>query len=194
MTKKLPEGNVRKKPGPAKGTRPKNLDSLHEAQRGASRPELQGERNPGWKGEDAAYGSKHMWASRKFGKPSQCEKCGTEDAGRYEWHNLSGEYKRVREDWQRLCVSCHRKLTFAQEGYEPWNKGEKIQTNTGRTHIKPGQHISPETEFKPGLAPHNKYLEPRLCAQCNKEFQPREANRKFCCYRCYWNSLKKPKS
>ena len=31
-----------------------------------------------------------------------------------------------------------------------WNKGLHVQTNSGRTHIKKGEHISPETEFKRG--------------------------------------------
>jgi predicted RNA-binding Zn-ribbon protein involved in translation (DUF1610 family) len=189
MKRKMSDEHKRKISDALKGKKPKNLDWLHEQSKGKGKPGLQNENNSRWKGENARYGSKHAWMRRKFGTPSKCELCGTEDAAKYEWHNVNGEYRREREDWQRLCVSCHRKITF--EGLEPWNKGRKIRTNTGRTHIRPGEHISAATEFKPGLVPHNKYLEPKACAQCGEMFQPREANRKFCSYRCYWDSLKR---
>lgn len=62
-----------------------------------------------WKGEDAGYVSKHKWVSKMKGKPSFCEGCGREDQKRYEWANLSGNYKREVEDYIRLCKSCHER-------------------------------------------------------------------------------------
>ena|SRR3990167_10117412 len=38
-----------------------------------------------------------------------------------------------------------------QKGHIPWHKGKHIQLNTGRTHIKKGQHLSLETEFQKGM-------------------------------------------
>ena len=35
-------------------------------------------------------------------------------------------------------------------GHIPWNKDTHIQTNTGKTHFKKGQHPSSLTEFKKG--------------------------------------------
>jgi hypothetical protein len=61
-----------------------------------------------WKGENAGYGSKHKWVRRVLGVPSLCENCDTTEAKRFEWANLSGEYKRDISDWARLCTSCHR--------------------------------------------------------------------------------------
>lgn len=132
--------------------------------------------------------------TRTLGRPSQCSRCGTQTAQRYEWANVSGQYRRDAADWVRLCVSCHRKEGYERGEYAAWNKGLKVQTNTGRTHIKKGQRISIATEFKKGLVPFNKYLEPRDCAQCHKSFQPREATRKFCSQRCYWDSMKKTRA
>lgn len=38
-----------------------------------------------------------------------------------------------------------------KKGIIPWNKGMKgVRFNTGRTHIKKGQNLSPETQFKKG--------------------------------------------
>jgi hypothetical protein len=37
-----------------------------------------------------------------------------------------------------------------KKGMIPFNKGIKKRTNTGRTHIKKGQHIGVKTEFKKG--------------------------------------------
>lgn len=40
-----------------------------------------------------------------------------------------------------------------EKGHKPWNKNLKIQTNTGSTHFKKGQHVSPSTEYKKGNIP-----------------------------------------
>ena len=41
-----------------------------------------------------------------------------------------------------------------KKGNLPWNKGMLgLQLNTGRTHIKKGQRLSPKTEFKKGIVP-----------------------------------------
>lgn len=67
------------------------------------RGELNGMFNP-----HAGYFSLHDWVKKRLGKPSLCENCGTTEAKKYEWANLSGEYLRELSDWARLCVSCHR--------------------------------------------------------------------------------------
>lgn len=77
-----------------------------------------GDRNPAWKGEAAKYGAKHRWVSKRFGRPFLCEECGTTEIPKdkkqwFEWANVSGEYKRERSDWKRLCVPCHRNMDIA---------------------------------------------------------------------------------
>lgn len=166
-----------------KGKKPKNYEQFRAASASQKRPTGEGVWN--WKGDDVGYGALHAWLRRTMGEPSKCEECGTTEAGRYEWANINGKYTRSEGDWKRLCVSCHRK----RDAVEPWNKGLRVQCNTGRTHIKPGQRISRATEFKKGHAPANQYLEPRRCVQCGKLFQPREWKRKFCTRRCYWDSM-----
>jgi hypothetical protein len=78
-----------------------------------------------WKGDDASYISKHEWITRYYGKADHCEVDPHHLSGsRYHWHNISGEYKRNKEDWVQLCSSCHRrrhpvpKKAFCIHGHE----------------------------------------------------------------------------
>lgn len=66
-----------------------------------------GDKAAAWKGDGITYGSMHNWISHVLGRPSLCENCETTTAVRFEWANLSGEYKRDISDWARLCKSCH---------------------------------------------------------------------------------------
>jgi hypothetical protein len=65
-----------------------------------------------WKGDDAGYVAKHMWIIKHYGKADRCEQAGCTfgNPKRYEWHNISREYKRDRTDYVQLCPSCHRKI------------------------------------------------------------------------------------
>lgn len=64
-----------------------------------------------WKGMDAGYVAKHMWITKYYGKPKKCENpiCSTKNPSRLEWANISGNYKREKEDYVGLCPSCHRR-------------------------------------------------------------------------------------
>ncbi len=80
-----------------------------------------GEKNPMWKGDKVGYVGLHVWMKKTYGKASKCDNkkctypkknsCGkiTEKPKRFEWSNISKEYKRDRNDWMMLCPSCHRK-------------------------------------------------------------------------------------
>jgi hypothetical protein len=60
------------------------------------------------KKEISTYICTHIWVKSHYGKASKCEKCSNPNNYRYEWANISGEYKRERSDWMELCQSCHR--------------------------------------------------------------------------------------
>lgn len=70
-----------------------------------------GEKNNKWKGDYVGYDALHDWVKRKKGTPTKCEHCNNSNLKyrQYHWSNISGEYKRNLKDWQRLCVSCHKK-------------------------------------------------------------------------------------
>lgn len=78
--------------------------------KGIERLDMANEKNPNWKGDDVGYTALHDWLYIKLGKPNLCEECGTTKAKKYEWANISGEYKRDISDYKRLCTSCHRLL------------------------------------------------------------------------------------
>ncbi len=77
-----------------------------------------GEENNKWKGDKVGYHALHNWVARQLGKPSKCEHCSDTTAKRYEWANISREYKRDISDWVRLCSSCHH--TFDDMGKKAW--------------------------------------------------------------------------
>lgn len=66
-----------------------------------------GENHYAWKGDKIGYYGVHSWIRRISGYPKKCENCGTETAKKFEWSNISGEYRRDINDWKRLCTKCH---------------------------------------------------------------------------------------
>lgn len=71
-----------------------------------------GERARAWKGDKAGYVAKHSWIVKHYGNPTKCESCGTTEASRFEWANISGEYRRDKDDYKGLCPSCHRRSDY----------------------------------------------------------------------------------
>lgn|SRR3990167_8259661 len=70
---------------------------------------LRGEKNQNWKGDKVKYRGLHIWVEEVLGKPKKCKNCGTIEAKKFEWANISGKYFRDAGDWIRLCTSCHMK-------------------------------------------------------------------------------------
>lgn len=73
------------------------------------------ERNPysEFNGTTSQYKYLHVLVAKRFGKPKKCEDCKTTEAKRYDWANTGNNYGYpyivLREDWIRLCRSCHQK-------------------------------------------------------------------------------------
>jgi len=61
------------------------------------------------------YKTLHNHVRRLYGRPSLCEMCGTTEAGRFEWANVTGVYEIGRENWRRMCSSCHNRFDFTEE-------------------------------------------------------------------------------
>lgn len=64
--------------------------------------------NDSWKGDKAGYAALHYRVERVRGKPQQCEVCKATRKQKYEWANLTGNYKDPK-DYKRMCCSCHAK-------------------------------------------------------------------------------------
>ncbi len=67
-----------------------------------------------WRGEQASLKAIHQWVARWKGKPSKCEFCGTTEAKKFEWANVNHTYRRVLDDYIRLCTPCHRKYDYSR--------------------------------------------------------------------------------
>lgn len=59
-----------------------------------------------WKGQKVGYCGLHAWVRRHRGKPTVCEHCGC-IGPRHHWANIDHKYRRVLEDFIRLCQRCH---------------------------------------------------------------------------------------
>lgn len=57
-----------------------------------------------------SYWKAHRWVLKQMGKPMICSHCFNVNAKRYDWANISGNYKHELSDWRRLCVKCHINL------------------------------------------------------------------------------------
>mgnify|MGYP007031197483 CR=1 FL=1 len=61
-----------------------------------------GEKNPNWLGVKVSYKTLHQWVRRNK-KWTPCVKC--EEVKNVDAANISGEYKRILNDWEWLCRS-----------------------------------------------------------------------------------------
>ncbi len=85
-----------------------------------------GSDNCNWKEDDYGYDAVHRWLEREHGKPNHCDHCGTEDPDKkYDWANKSGEYRRDRDDFLRLCKHCHAQYDHDQ----PKKPGKRFPNN-----------------------------------------------------------------
>lgn len=72
----------------------------------------------GWKGDRAGRSAMHKWVQLIKGKPNKCESCGATETRRYEWANIDHQYRRVLEDYIRMCRSCHRTYDIKNNNYK----------------------------------------------------------------------------
>ena len=69
-----------------------------------------GENSNAWKGNKTTYRGLHNRVEASRGKPSKCDKCGTDDPKKvYQWASLNKKHNDVN-DYARMCRSCHSKF------------------------------------------------------------------------------------
>lgn len=94
---------------------------------------LFGKDNPSWKGDKAGYKALHLRVRTKRGIPKKCSQCRSSDRRkRYEWANLSGNYKDVK-DYSEMCVQCHRKYDSHKL---PRKLDSKLKMDMAMEHIE----------------------------------------------------------
>lgn len=71
--------------------------------------QFRGKKHYLWK-DEVKYRGVHMWLDRNFYKGNECQNCGTKKSKRVEWANISGKYRKKRDDYLVLCTRCHNQL------------------------------------------------------------------------------------
>jgi hypothetical protein len=95
--------------------------------------QLMNNKHPLWKGNQASDTAKHEWVRRRLGRPSHCVFCGLNDPNRkYQWSNISGKYLRDINDYQRLCIPCHKKFDLERIKKNKQNGKQTTTTNQDR--------------------------------------------------------------
>lgn len=91
-------------------------------QKGKQRLDITGEKNKNWKGDNVTVNAIHMWVKRHKPKPKLCEKCNEKIAKQLS--NISRKYLRDINDFEWLCVGCHKKkdLLTIENGSKPMSK------------------------------------------------------------------------
>ena len=96
------------------------------------------EKTPRWKGDSVGVRAIHEWLMREYGTENKCENPNCEGkSNTYEWCKLPNkQHERKRENYIRLCRSCHRKL---DKIYPPSRKGIRLsnaQIEQRRRHAR----------------------------------------------------------
>jgi len=60
------------------------------------------------------YQNLHSWVRAELGKPLGCSNDETH-IGKYNWANISKQYKHDLTDFKSLCISCHKKFDMTDE-------------------------------------------------------------------------------
>ena len=105
--KKRPPFSQKWKDNSSKAGKGKKFTEEHKKKIGEAQAEDKGHN---WKGNNVGYEALHGWVSKHRGKPNVCEFCKRKvfDKRKIHWANVDHKYKRVLEDFIRLCHSCHR--------------------------------------------------------------------------------------
>lgn len=85
------------------------IDKISKSKAGKSAVWAKGSNSYAWKGDKVSYPSIHQWVAYWKGSPDTCEQCGKTGfkVGQIQWANIDHKYRRVLEDYIRLCVKCH---------------------------------------------------------------------------------------
>ncbi len=80
-------------------------------------------------GKSITYNAVHLWLKFYYGNGIKCERCGVlgKKNGRkwsIEWALKPGlQYKKIREHFEALCMSCHRKQDIDEKILNNMRKG-----------------------------------------------------------------------
>ena len=104
-----------------------------------------------WK-DNPNYGTSHRWMSTNFGNPSFCENIGCSGMSeKFDWAlKKNRKASRNRNDYLRLCRSCHMKYDMNDSKRLFLSEIAKKQARDGKTKFPTfkGKHHTEETKRK----------------------------------------------
>lgn len=71
-----------------------------------------------WKNENAGQKAKHIWIKTNLEKPKQCQRCGKFKKIQLSFDHSKGDYTRNIEDYEWLCIDCHRERDLRELGVD----------------------------------------------------------------------------
>lgn len=103
---------------------------------------VKGKGNYNWKGDDVGYSGIHVWIREKFGNAKTCENklreilkfpC-SKTSQIFQWAMIHEKgYKRKRENFMMLCVSCHSKYERPPSKIREFEETLKIKRSKEET-------------------------------------------------------------
>lgn len=96
---------------------------------GKKRPEVSGEKNKNWKGDNVGYIALHAWVKKYLGRADKCTFCSSTQ--KIQWANKSQKYRRDLSDWIKLCSKCHFRYDKQDERLRDYHgRFLKVETMT----------------------------------------------------------------
>lgn len=102
-------------------------EKMRQARLGVSSCTPSGENHYKWKGDNGGYDAMHKWVQKWKGRPNKCEVCGTEKEKYYDWANIDHKYRRVLEDYIRMCRVCHKRYDYGNHLSNIGSRGGSIK-------------------------------------------------------------------
>ena len=100
------------KHNPLKDEHKRNIGKAHLGKKHSKETlkKLSGKNAHKWAGNNVGYHGIHLWVNKWKGKPTTCEGCGKPGltGQRIHWANVDHKYRRILDDYIRLCVKCHK--------------------------------------------------------------------------------------
>ena len=82
-----------------------------------------------WKGDKVGYKCLHDWVRKWKETLDICEVCGNDKLRhrQYQWANIDHKYRRVLEDYIRMCAKCHRNYDYENHLCNIGSRGGSIK-------------------------------------------------------------------